>query len=115
MNPNKDKDTQDQEDIERAIKEIEAIKARTDKKAAEVRLRFESQHTTKKRISKAEITFIVLSLLIVVWLLFNLFTNYNGAISCEDLLTDFPNCSESGVTPDLDRLPENDGILPGQR
>ncbi len=115
MNPNKDQDDQEQEDTERAIKDIEIIKARIDKKAAEVHLRFETQQATKRGISKSEITFIMLALLIVIWLLLNLFTNYNGAISCEDLLIDSSNCSESGVTPDLDRLPENDGILPGQR
>jgi hypothetical protein len=115
VNSDKDEDTQEQKEIERAVRELEAISARAHKKAAEVRQRFESQQDSKKGFSKTEITFIVLALLIVAWLLFNLFSIQNGAISCEDLLTNSPNCSESGVTPDMDRLPENDGILPGQR
>ena len=91
--------------------DLEAIRKRVQEKADLVRARYEEQKLSESNPKQSSIWFYLIIFLLLVFLGFNFFSPSNE-IPCPK---SFPNCADYKPEPNLDRLPDNDGILPGQR
>lgn len=91
--------------------EIEEIRKRVQEKSDLVRTRYEEQKLSKKRGYSSDIWISVILIALLAFLGFNFFSPSNE-IPCPKSL---PNCADYKPEPDFDRMPDNDGIFPGQR